>query len=158
MNKIGQSQDIGELIKFIFAMIIILPFLGAIFSLISSLNNPPQPACDYSSYQNALNKCNIQLTNVTRQINLTPQYIQNVTYIEVEKIVYKEKFVPLSINILALIFSLAITIRLFKINLPPDLEEKLKRIEKAIKFVKIGSLLVTLLIFIRLIFVFFSLF
>lgn len=160
MNKKAQ-QDLGEVIKLIFMLVVILPILGAMFSMINSLN-PKCPVCDCSPYQTSLNNCTSIVNNLTVQLNQTPiRYIENITYIEVpvekEIIVYKEKYVPLTINLLALIFSITITIKLFKINLPKELEEKLKRIEKAIIFVKWGSLFVSLLILIRLGYIFFYL-
>lgn len=161
MNKFGQTGDFGEIIKWIFALVIIIPILGAMGSLFSSINAPSCPSCDCSQYQNSLIHCQNVVKNLTQQINQTPvQYVQNITYIEVpvEKIVYREKFVPISLNILAFIFSLTITIKLFTIKLPEELEEKLKRIEKAIVFVKMGSLVVSVLILIRLILILFSLF
>lgn len=160
MNKSGQNIDLEELLKFVFAAIIIIPFLGAMFSLLSSLNQQNCPTCDCSQYQNGLTQCQQLVSNLTSQINNTPAYIQNVTYVEVpvEKIIYREKVVPMSLSILAFIFSLTITFRLFKIKLPQEIEEKLKRIEKTIAFVKIGSLAVTIIIFMRLIFLLFSLF
>ncbi len=130
------------------------------FSLLSSLN-PKCPECDYSLYQNSITNCTTLLENCTKQLNETPpQYVQNITYVEVpvEKIVYTERFVPISLSIIAFIFSLTITIKLFTIKLPKELEEKLKRIENAIIFVKIGSLFVSIFIFLRLIYIFISLF
>lgn len=159
MNKKAQ-QDFGEIIKLIFALVVIIPILGAMFSLINSLN-PKCPECDYSPYQNGLNNCTTLLQSCNKQLNETPiRYIENITYIEIpiEKPVYREKFVPISLNILAFIFSLTITIKLFKIKLPKELEERLKRIEKAIVFVKWGSFLVSLFVLIRLSYIFFSLF
>ncbi len=161
MSGVFGSDDVSEIIKLILLGVIVIPFLGAMFSLIGSFNQPSCPTCDCSQYQSSLTQCQSLVSNLTQQINQTPvQYIQNITYIEVpvEKIVYKEKFVPLSINILALIFSVTITIKLFTIQLPKELEEKLKRIEKAIAFVKIGSLIVSFLIFIRVLLIFISLF
>ena len=161
MNKKAQ-QEIGDIIKLIFALVIIIPFLGAMFSLINSMNQKC-PTCDCSVYENALKNCTDKLTNLTIQMNNTPvQYIQNVTYVEVpvEKPVYRERFIPISLNILAFIFSLGITISLFKIELkfPKELEEKLSRIENAIRFVKIASLFASVILLLRLIYVIFSLF
>jgi len=162
MNKKGQQADIADIIKLIFALVIIIPFIGVMFSLINSMN-PQCPTCDYSSYETAIKNCTELVDNLTRQLNETPvQYVQNVTYVEVpvEKIVYKERFIPITLNILALIFSIGITISLFKIEirLPKEMEDRLRRIEDAIRLVKIGSLFVSIILFIRLIFIALALF
>lgn len=152
-------DDIGQIVKFILVLVVVIPFLGAMFSLIGSLNHPNCPSCDCSPYQTSLSQCQETVNNLTQQIrNTSIEYIQNITYVEVpyEKIIYRERFIPVALNILALIFSVTITIKLITIKLPEEIKEKLKKIEKAIIFAKIGSLIVSIIIFIRLIFVLFS--
>ena len=131
MNKIAQA-DWGEIIKFILIAPILLVFIGAIVTI---MNPPDCPTCDCSSYQSQLQECQNLTNNLSRQINETPiKYVQNITYVEVpvEKVVYKEKLVPVIINIVALILSIGLTFTLFKIEikLPKELEEKIMKIEK----------------------------
>lgn len=156
MNKIAQA-DWGEIIKFILIAPILLAFIGAIVTI---MNPPDCPTCDCSSYQNQLQECQNLTNNLSKQINETPvKYIQNTTYIEVpiEKIVYKEKLVPVIINIVALILSIGLTFTLFKIEikLPKELEAKIMKIEKLILWTKWGSFILTLIIFVRLLFALF---
>lgn len=156
MNKKAQA-DWEEIIKFILIAPVLLALLAAIISI---TQKPECPTCDCSSYQNQLQKCQELTTNLSQQINETPvKYIQNITYVEVpiEKVVYKERIVPVIINIVALILSITITISLFKIEvkLPKELEAKIMKIEKLILLVKWTSFALTLIIFIRLLFVIF---
>ena len=162
MNGGFQVDDIGDLIKLFLVLAIMIPFIGAMFSLIGSLNQQC-PQCDCSVYENSLKNCTDLVSNLTKQLNESPvQYINNITYVEVpvEKIVYKERFVPITLNILAFIFSVGVTFSLFRIRikLSKELEEKFEGIERAIRFVKLSSLFVSIILFFRLLYIAVSLF
>jgi len=149
--------------------VILVSFIGIILflSLIPLINDafsPKEcPACDCSSYSNNLTTCLQNLSNLTKDLEERPvEYIQNVTYVDVpiDKPIYKDN--PISITIISFTFILSIflTIKLFKIEirLSKKLEEKLERIDKWIVRLKWISLVVTILILIKLIFILFSLF
>jgi hypothetical protein len=163
MNKRGHRGvdfgDAGELIIWCFVLIIVLPLIGVILAMIGSVFNPA-PTCDYTPYQTNLSLCSAQVANLSDQLNQTPVKYVNVTVTEyVDKPVYKDRPIPVIITILSFAFSLFATIKLFKIKikLPQELEEELKKIEKWIKTVKWCSLAVSILIFLRLVWILFSL-
>ena len=164
MNKRGQRGiDISEpadLIMWGIALLFIVPLLGVILGMLGSIFNPA-PTCDYTPYQTNLSLCSAQVVNLSNQLNQTPVKYVNVTVTEyVDKPVYLERPFPITITILSFIFSLIATIKLFKVNIkikwPQELEEELKKIEKWIKTVKWCSLIVSILIFLRLVWILFS--
>jgi hypothetical protein len=133
--------------------------------MLGSMNCQKCEVCNYAPYQANVSDCYGIVNNLTTQLNQTPiKYVQNVTYVNVtqvvEKPVYVDRPIPIFITVISFIFSLVVTIKLFKveIKLPKELEEELKRIEKWIKRVKWLSLIVSVLILLRLIWIFFALF
>jgi len=85
MNKRGQEVDIEAILKLALIAIIVLPLLGVIFAEMGSLF-PHAPACDYTPYQSNISTCYNIVNNLTSQLNQTPvKYIQNITYVPVEK-------------------------------------------------------------------------
>lgn len=138
MNKKGQIPYMKE----IFSIIVLL----AMIPIFTSLFNPDCPTCDCSSYSNQLAECEAELANP--EVVYINQTIEKE--VPVEKIIYND--IPVSITeiSLTLILSLALTLFSFKIQLPKRLEERLEDLEKVIKFVKYGSLVLTILIFIKL--------
>lgn len=153
MNKRGQSVDWEELIKLIIFLPILLAIIGAIFAVLGSVGQQNCPTCDCSQYQN-------QVTNLTGQLALCQNQTKEIVYVNqtvelpievpVEVPVYRDSTVSITIIALSLAISLSLTIFSFKIKLPKHIEEKLEKIEKAIFWFKIGSLVVTILIFIKL--------
>ncbi len=144
MNNRGQIPYMKE----IFAIIVLL----ALIPVFTSLFNQNSPTCDCSSYQNQLNNCNQELAN--------PKviYINNTIEVPViqtiEKEVYKDTEIEKVILSLSLIISLSLTILSFKIKLPRRLEERLDKLEDTITLIKYGSLILSILIFIKLAIIF----
>ncbi|MDD4290594.1 MAG: hypothetical protein PHH83_05005 [Patescibacteria group bacterium] len=146
MNKKGQIPYMQE----IFAVIVLL----ALIPVFTSLFNQNCPECDCSSYQNQLETCNQKLQN--------PEiiYVNQTIEVPVEKIVEKPVYLTDEgrtseiIVSISLILSFFITLFSFKIKLPRHLEEKLNNLEEIIKIIKFGSLILTILIFIKLLIVF----
>lgn len=165
MNKHAQA-DWEELIKLIIVLPIILAVIGAVFGVLSSINQqncPKCETCDYSSYQNDLAKCNAENQNLTNQLNETPiKYVNVSVEVPVEKViertVYKDNLTSITIISISTILSIFLTVKLFtiKIELPKELEEKIKKLENWIKTFKWISLAVSLLILIKLLIIFFS--
>lgn len=158
-------MDFEGIIKLIFIAVIVLPLFGVLLSMLGSMNCQKCEVCNYAPYQANVSDCYGIVNNLTTQLNQTPiKYVQNVTYVNVtqvvEKPVYVDRPIPIFITVISFIFSLVVTIKLFKveIKLPKELEEELKRIEKWIKRVKWLSLIVSVLILLRLIWIFFALF
>jgi len=146
-NKIGQLPfSIEQIFAAFVGIILLVNFLP----VLTGLFEEDCPTCDCSNYENALVECNTKLAS--------PKivYVNNTIEVPVieEKIVYSD--VPVSITEISitLILSLALTLFSFKIKLSKKLEEKLEEnienLEKIIKFVKYGSLGLTILIFIKL--------
>jgi hypothetical protein len=137
-------------IEQIFAAFIGIILLVNFFPILTGLFQQECPTYDCSGFQNQLAECNQKL--------LTPEiiYVNNTVEVPVveEKVIYSD--VPVSITeiSLTLVFSLALTLFSFKIKLSKRLEKKLEEnledLEKIIKFVKYGSLVLTILIFIKL--------
>lgn len=146
MNKKGQIPYMQE----IFAVIVLL----ALIPVFTSLFNQDCPECDCSAYKNQLNACNQKLQN--------PEivYINQTVEVPVDKIVEKPIYLTNEgktseiIISLSLIISFFITLFSFKIRLPKQLEEKLNNLEEIIQIIKFGSLILTILIFIKLLIVF----
>src|SRR3989338_5338521 len=163
MNKRGQRgidfSEPGELIMWGIALLFIIPLIGVILAMFGSILNP-QPTCDYAPYQTNLSQCSALVTNLSNQLNQTPVKYVNVTVTEyVDKPVYRDSPASTTILILSFVFSLLVTIKLFKvkIKLPQQLEDDLKKIEKWIKIFKWASLVLSILIFLRLAWMLFSL-
>lgn len=144
MNKKAQ---IG--IQQIFIIVVAFLFLSALIPEFTKLFNQNCPACDCSAYQNQLADCNQKLAN--------PEIIYVNKTIEVPVVETKIVYLDFPINItfisLSLIISLALTLFSFKIKLPQKMEEKLEELENIITFVKFGSLVLTVIIFIKLLMV-----
>ena len=160
MNKKAQlNMDWEELIKLIIILPILLALIGAIFGVMNSINQDNCPTCeDCSPYKE-------NLTNLTEQLEICKNQSKEIVYVnqtvevpvEKEVIVYKERWFPSTIISISFILSLVLTISLFKIKLPDKIEEKLKKVEKWIIRIKWASLILTVLIFIRLLFILISL-
>ena len=142
MNKKAQGKEIGIVISGLVSIIILVSFL----QVIGSLFNQNCPACDCSTYQNKLVVCE----NQTKEIIYINKTIGVPVERVIEKTVYKDKAISITIISFSLAISLSLTILSFKINLPKKLEEELERIENIIKYFKFGSLILTFLIFIKL--------
>lgn len=149
MNKKGQIPYMQE----IFAVIVGIIFLSALIPLVSNLFNQNCPKCeDCSPYKNQLSSCQQELEN--------PEvvYINNTIEVPViqtvEKEVYKDTEVEKVILSLSLIISLSLTLLSFKIKLPRRLEERLDKLEDTIILIKYGSLILSILIFIKLAIIF----
>jgi len=156
MNKKGQGE-VKEVIGYIFAIFLLIAFIP----IFASLFNKNCPACDCSSYETQISQCQQNLSNATIELNNRKIiYINNTIEVPVEKIIEKPvyKDTPISIVIisLSLLISLSLTLFSFKIRLPKVIENKLEKLEKIILWIKIGSGLVTLLIFIKLIIILIS--
>jgi len=149
----GQVGDWEEIIKFILIAPILLALIGAIFVAMQGIGQQNCPTCDCSQYQNQNTNLTEQLEickNQTKEVIYVNQTVEKPVNVSVEKPVYKDGPVSTTIIVLSLVISLALTIFSFKIRLPRHLEEKLEKIEKAILWFKIGSLIITILIFIKL--------
>jgi len=163
MNKKGQmNMDWEELIKLIIVLPILLALIGAIFGVINSINQDNCPQCENCiPYKN-------NLTNLSEQLEICKNQSKEVIYINqtveipIETIkevpVYKERWFSSTIISISFILSLVLTISLFKIKLPQKIEDKLEKIEEWIIRIKWVSLALTILIFVRLLFILFSLF
>lgn len=158
LNKKAQIGDWEEIIKFILIAPILIALLGAIITIV---NQPDCPPCDCSSYQNQLDECLEELNKSTTELEERPvEYIQNTTYVDVpvEKEIYKDS--PTSIFIISISFalSLAVTLSLFtiKIEWSEEMKKRLRSLEKIIFWTKIGSVVLTILILIKLSLIFIS--
>lgn len=163
----AQNLDFEDIIKFIFVVVILIPFLGVMFGLIGSLNQkcPECPICDCSSYQNNLTNCTDELSN--RPIINNTVYVNVTSPPEIQEVIVKQdsaiSIILLSISSISffsLFLLLKFKIKLFdlNINLPEEMKNHLKKYEKPIKFIKLGSLIISILIFIRLVWILISLF
>lgn len=151
MNKKGQSVDFEELIKLIILLPILLVMFGAIFGVISTLNQDNCPTCDCSQYQN-------QITNLTEQLEICKNQTKEIVYVnqtvEVpvdvikEVPVYKDTIPTKIIISLSILLSIILTFYLFKIeiDLPEEIKEKIKKIDKWIIRVKWISLVITVIL------------
>ena len=156
MNRKAREMDLGQII----ILILFIPFFIALIFEIGNLATPHNcPTCDCSTYQNQFISCNETVNNLTKQIEETPiKYIQNVTEVPVEKIVYREKPISIGLNVLALILSFGITFSLFKIEikLPKELEDKIIKIEKIILWIKWVSVALSFVLLVKLVIIIFS--
>lgn len=163
MNKKAQGgADWDEIIKFILIAPVLLVLIGGIIAAFATIGKQNCPTCDCSQYQNGLNDCTKLVENLSNQINQSPiQYIQNVTYVDrpIETVVYRDSPVKIGINIIAFILSFTVTFKLFKVRvkLSKQLQEKLDEYEDAILAVKVVSLILTILIALKLFWIFISL-
>jgi hypothetical protein len=146
-NKKGQIPYIQE----IFAIIVLL----ALIPVFTSLFNQNCPECeDCSPYKNQLSSCQQELEN--------PKivYINQTIEIPIDRVIEKPVYLTNEgttsevIISLSLIISFFITLLSFKIKLPKKLEEELENLDEVIKIIKFGSLILTILIFIKLLIVF----
>ncbi len=157
MNNFGEI-DLKAIIGSIFGIIILALFISAVSPL---FHQTPCPTCDCSAYQNQLSECDKNVSNLSERISKIPTeyvYVNNTLNNTIEKVFLpEEKPLALTLNILIFIISLSINISLFKIKikLPTEIEEKLKKFEKAIKYIKIASLILTILIFVKLLVILF---
>jgi hypothetical protein len=151
MNKAGQVPYIKEIL----AIVVLIAVLGALSPLFGSLFNQNCPKCeDCAPYKNQLASCTQELEN--------PKivYVNKTIEVPIEKIVEKPIYLTnegISSKIIistSLILSLSLTLLSFKIKLPKKLEQELYNLEEIIKLVKFGSLILTILIFIKLLIVF----
>ncbi len=158
MNKKGQIGDFGDIIKLIIVVPILIALLGAIFTITSQIGKQNCPACDCSQYQNTTNNLSGQLEICKNQskeyiyINQTVE-VPVEKIVEVEKPIYKDSPISITLISLSLILSIFLTIKLFKIEvkLPKELEEKIKHYDKWIIRFKWLSLIVSILILLKLI-------
>ena len=167
MNKKGQEINLHGILSALIAILIIAiitPAFTSMFQAITSQNCPKCESCNYWPYQSNLSFCIKLVDNLTEQLNQTPvKYIQNITYINVtrtiEKPVCVDKPAPITINVVSFLFSLFLTINLFriKIKLPKEIENELKNIKKWIKILKWCSFAVSILRLLRLIWIFITL-
>lgn len=162
MNK-GQL-NLDMLVKLGLLIFVVLPLLSTILSAITLQNCPKCETCNYSPYISQVSECKDSITRLQNQINQTPiKYIQNITYVNITSPCNSQtpsnEPVPITITVISGIFSLFVTINLFKlkIKLPKELEQELSHIGKWIKVTKWCSLIVSILILGRLIWIFFSL-
>jgi hypothetical protein len=138
-----------------------VPILIIVIAAVSNAVNPPQecepcPACDCSQYQQNLSQCYNTLTNVTNQLNSIKNTTCEPQIVTETKIVYSESTTTIGITAVSFVISIGLTISLFqiRIKLPKELETKIKEIEKWILISKIISLIVSILLLIKLIFIF----
>jgi len=164
MNKKGQIGDWEDIIKFIIIVPILIALLGAIFTIISQIGKQDCPACDCSQYQNKIDNLSQELDickNQSKEIVYVNQTVEVPveTIIEVEKPIYKDTPISITIISLSLLLSIFLTIKLFRIEikLPKEIEDKLKHYDKWIIRFKWISLAVTILILIKLIAILWSL-
>ena len=154
MNKKGQWQVLLNP-QAIISIIFLIAFLSIMAQLIPSIFNQNCPKCeDCSPYKNQLSSCQQELEN--------PQvvYINQTIEIPVDRVIEKPVYLTNEgtsskvIVSISLIISFFITLFSFKIKLPKKLEEELENLEEIIKIIKFGSLILTILIFIKLLIVF----
>jgi hypothetical protein len=157
MNRKGQFEDVGDIIKLILVIVILIPFIGAIFSLINSMNKP-LPSCDYSQYEETIANLSNQLTFCLNQSQEIVHVNQTVEVPRETQIVYRDRSTGDTIIEISLWVIIFVSITLFKIKLPKKIEKEVEKYEDWIKVFKIVSLILVILIAIRLIWVFFSLF
>ncbi|MEM3405922.1 MAG: hypothetical protein QW117_03060 [Candidatus Pacearchaeota archaeon] len=154
-NKKGQIGDWEEIIKFILVFPILLVLLGAILGVISQIGKQNCPACDCSQYQNTINNLSEQLEICNNQTVEVP--VEKI--LEVEKPIYKDSPISITLVSISFILSIFLTIKLFKIKvkLPKEIEEKIKHYDKWIIRFKWLSLIVSILILLKLIIILWSL-
>lgn len=142
MNKRAQGKEIATIVSGLFGIMILAAFLP----VIGSLFNQNCQACDCSTHQNQLAICQ----NQTKEIVYVNQTVDVLVEKIVERIVYKDNVISITFIYISLILSLSLTILSFKIKLPRRLEEELEKIESIITYIKFGSLVLTILTFIKL--------
>lgn len=161
MNKKAQpTMDWEELIKLIIVLPILLVIIGAVFGVVGELTKQCPTCEDCSVYKNNLinlsqnlefcknNSKEIIYLNQTLEIpNEKPEFIDSppVVYIIIEVF-------------LILILSFTISFSLFEIKLPEKINKIIEKYEWIIKWFKIGSVIVSILIFLRLCWIFLKLF
>ena len=144
MTKKGQINP-QQIFAAIFGIIVLL----ALVPVFKDLFNQNCPTCDCSPYQNQLDSCKQDL--VDQEVKIV--YINNTIEVPVieEKIIYKDFPLSMTFISISLIISLSLTLLSFKIKLPRRMEERFEELEKLITLIKFGSLILTTLIFIKLI-------
>jgi len=165
INKKGQFDDLGEIIKLILIFPILLVVVGAILGVISQINKQNCPVCeDCTPYKN-------NLTNLSKELEICKNQLKEIVYInqtievpvekikEIEKPIYKDTPISITLISFSLLLSIFLTIRLFRIEvkLPKEIEEKIKHYDKWIIRFKWISLAVTILILFKLILILWNL-
>ncbi len=158
MNRKAHGRDIEEIIKLIFALLILIPFLGVISSLfISQFRQCPQCE-DCTPYK-------INASNLSQQLEMCKNQSQEIIYVNqtVEvpgetQIVYRDRHVGDVFIEVSLLIIVGLSLTLFKFRLPKKVEKEVEKYTKWIKAFKAVSLTLIVLIVIRLVWVFFSLF
>lgn len=152
MNKKAQANmDLEELIKLIIFLPILLAIVGVIFGTLGSINQKDCPECENCTPYKQ------NLSNLSEQLEICKNQSKEIVYvnqtIEVEKKVPELigsppiKYIIIEISLLlALVFS----ITLFKFKWSEKIEKKIEKYEKVVRWFKIGSVIVSILIFIRL--------
>ena len=136
-NKKGKIPYFKEIISAFIGLILI----GALITAINTTNKDNCPTCDCSEFKNSLQKCQVDLENVTneledREVIYVDQTIEVPIYKTIEKKIYMDTPIEITIISISLILSLSLTLLSFKIRLPRRIEEKLERLERVIKIIK----------------------
>lgn len=151
------QQQIDNPIVAVIVLIFVFVLLGVIYQMFAC--QECQTCEDCTPYKEQITNLTQNLSdclNRTTEIIYVNQTIEKEIPVEVP--VYRERVVSSVIISISFILSLVLTITLFKIKLPKKIEEELEKYEKIIKWFKIGSVVLSALIFIRLIWIFVSLF
>jgi len=157
MNGGFQFDGVGEIFKLVLVLVIIIPFFGAIFSLIGSINQQNCPQCeDCTPYKS-------NLSNLSEQLEICKNQSKEIIYVNqtveisgpetiIEKPIYKDFPVSITIISISLIFSIFLTIKLFqiKVKLPKGTEEEEYYNKWNARF-KWISFIITILILLKLI-------
>ncbi len=157
-KKAQMNMDWEELIKFIIVLPILLVIIGAIFGVLGSLNQKCPECEDCTPYKQ-------NLSNLSEQLEICKN--QSVEIVYVNQTIEVEKKVPELIGSppvtymiieISLLLTLVFSITLFKFKLPEKIKQIVEKYDKIIKWFKIGSVVVSALIFIRLIWILIKMF
>ena len=165
LNKRAQIPDIGEILKLILVLVIVIPFFVAIIGMLGSLNKQCPTCEDCSQYKNQISNLSQNISeclNKSKEIVYVNQTIE-VPKIEVKEVPIKEEpnytlflLIASSLSFLGLFLALSFKFSFslfkikFKINLSDEVKKHLEEYENAILWIKRGSLLLAILIFLRL--------
>jgi hypothetical protein len=165
MYKIAAKKGQFLSLEQIGVIILIIIFTPILIGLASSLNHqscPACPTCDYTPYEKNISICEGNLTKVLNELTNRPvKYIPNTTYIQnttyVPTPVDDPTSAPSAVVYFSFGVSIVLTLTLFriKIHLPPELEERIAKIETAIAWAKLFSMILTIILLVRVLIIVF---
>jgi len=152
-NKKAQAINIHNLPSLILFLVILFGIVVPILTSISNLSKPCPQCEDCSPYKTTTSNLSDQLKiceNKSKQIVYVNQTDESPIVITRE--IYKERWFPVTVISISFALSLYVTLSLFKIEitLPEKIKKIIDKIEKWIIGVKLASLIVTILLFIKI--------